>query len=43
MLNRLLRLRRARGDVRAVQRGPKAVGKRAARRQGHRMVRRFFR
>lgn len=43
MLNWLLRLRRARGDARAVQRGPKSVGRRAARRGAHRLVRRLFR
>jgi hypothetical protein len=32
MLNWLLKLRRARGDARAVKQGPEAVGKRAGRR-----------
>ena len=43
MLNWLLRMRRLRGDARAVRRGPEAVGKRAGRRTAHRLVRRLFR
>ncbi|MBB3666685.1 hypothetical protein FHX47_000278 [Garicola koreensis] len=43
MLNWLLRLRRMRGDARAVRRGPQAMGKRAGRRGLHRLVRRLFR
>ncbi|SMY13248.1 hypothetical protein [Brevibacterium jeotgali] len=43
MLNFLLRLRRLRGDARAVRRGPEAMGKRAGRRAAHRIVSRLFR
>lgn len=43
MLNWLLRARRARGDVRAAQRGPEAVGKRVGRRTAHRLLRRLLR
>ncbi|MBB4735612.1 hypothetical protein HDA30_001120 [Micrococcus cohnii] len=43
MLNWLLRARRAKGDVNAVRRGPKAVGKRAGGRVAHKLVSRIFR
>lgn len=43
MLNKLLKLRRMRGDARAVQRGPDAVAKRGARRGLRSLVRRLFR
>lgn len=43
MLNWLLRLRRMRGDARAAQLGPQAMGKRLGRRSLHRLVRRLFR
>ena len=43
MLNWLLKLRRLRGDARAVKRGPEAVGKRAGRRALNRAARRALR
>lgn len=43
MLNRLLQLRRVRGDVRAARRGPRAMGKRAGRRGIMSLVRRLLR
>jgi hypothetical protein len=43
MLNWLLKLRRARGDARAVQKGPEAMGKRAGRRAARKAVNRAIR
>lgn len=43
MLNKLLRMRRISGDVRAARRGPRAVGRRAGRRGIRRLARRFLR
>lgn len=43
MLKWLFRARRVRGDVRAAQRGPEAVGRRAGRRGAHRLLRRLLR
>lgn len=40
MLNWLLKLRKVRGDARAVQKGPEAVGKRAGRRAVNKAARR---
>jgi hypothetical protein len=39
----LYRVLRAAGDVQAVQRGPRAVGRRLGRRQAHRVVNRLLR
>jgi hypothetical protein len=43
MLNWLLKLRRVRGDARAVKQGPEAVGKRAGRRAINKAARRALR
>lgn len=43
MLNWLLKLRRVRGDARAVRKGPEAVGRRAGRRAVNRAARRALR
>lgn len=43
MLNKLLRLRRLRGDARAVRGGPKSMGKRFGRKLAYRAVNRIFR
>lgn len=43
MLNKLLRMRRMSGDVRAARRGPRAVGRRAGRRGIMSLVRRLLR
>jgi hypothetical protein len=43
VLRTLFRILRVLGDARAVGRGPKAMGKRYARRQAYRGVRKLFR
>lgn len=43
MFNKILRLRRLRGDMRAAQRGPQAMGKRMGQRGLIRLVRQLFR
>lgn len=43
MLNWLIRMRRMRGDARAMRRGPEAMGRRAGKRGIMRLVRRLLR
>lgn len=43
MLNWLFKARRMRGDARAAQRGPEALGKRVGRRGAHRLLSRLLR